>query len=131
MGAGTAHVTLPAHLMCAVGRSGASPNTHSPPALTETTPRGPHSHLGTQPGGVQPCLVSRGPPAHRTQGTHQARWRQEAVDPGDAPHALQALLGLDGDRAQGPAQASGRHRHLDAGPGRPGQPLPPVGPRPA
>lgn len=37
MGEGPAHVTLPAHLTRAVGRSGASPNTHSPPALAETT----------------------------------------------------------------------------------------------
>lgn len=74
---------------------------------------------------------SRSPAAHPARGTHQARRRQEAVDPGDAPHALQALLGLDGDGAQGPAQASGRHRYLDTAPSRPGRPLPLVGPHSA
>lgn len=72
-----------------------------------------------------PCLAAPGlRPPH--EGTHQAGRGQKAVDPGDAPHALQALLGLDGDRAERPAQASRRHRHLDAGPHGPGQPLPPV-----
>lgn len=69
--------------------------------------------------------------AHPAQRTHQARWRQEAVDPGDAPHALQALLGLDGDCAQRPPEASRGHRHLDAGPRRPGRSPPPVWPRAA
>lgn len=78
-----------------------------------------------RPGGT------RRPATHPAARTHQAGWRQEAVDPRDAPHALQALLGLDGDGAQGSAQAGRGHRHLDAGPRRPGQPLPLVRPCPA
>ena len=51
----------------------------------------------------------------RALGTHRAWLREEVVDVGDAPHALQVLLGLDGDRAHRPRQLTPAHRHLDAG----------------
>lgn len=46
--------------------------------------------------------------------TYHFGWRQEVVYPGDAPHALQVLLRLDGNSAEGSAHLTSRHRHLDA-----------------
>lgn len=45
------------------------------------------------------------------------RWGlgEQSVDPGDAPHALEVLLRLNGDRAQRSAELPSCHRHLDAG----------------
>ena len=51
----------------------------------------------------------------RELGTHRARLREEVVDARDAPHALQVLLGLNGDRAHGAGQLPSSHGHLDAG----------------
>lgn len=82
--------------------------------------RNPRRKPSSEGGGQQPPTTEK--------GTHQARRREEAVDPRDAPHALQALLSLDGDRAQRPSKTRRCHRHLDTGPGGPGQPLGPVWP---
>lgn len=46
--------------------------------------------------------------------TYRSRLRQEVVDPGDAPHALEVLLCLNGDSAQGSTELPSCHRHLDA-----------------
>lgn len=106
-------------------RGAAEPAQHGPCRDVDGTPRKEPRGRTPRPGGP------RRPATHPAARTHQAGWRQEAVDPRDAPHALQALLGLDGDCAQGSAQAGRGHRHLDAGPRWPGQPLPLVRPRPA
>lgn len=47
--------------------------------------------------------------------TYQLRLREEVVDPGYAPHALEVLLCLDGDGAQGSSELLSCHCHLDTG----------------
>lgn len=46
---------------------------------------------------------------------YRSRLREEVIDSGDAPHALEVLLSLDGDGVQGPVELPSCHRHLDAG----------------
>lgn len=47
--------------------------------------------------------------------TYRAWLRQEVVDAWDAPHALQVLLRLDGDRAECSCKWATSHGHLDTG----------------
>lgn len=49
---------------------------------------------------------------------YRFRLGEQSVDLGDAPHALEVLLRLNGDRAQRSAKLPSCHRHLDAGLGR-------------
>lgn len=50
-----------------------------------------------------------------TLKTYWFRLREEVVDPGDAPHALEVLLCLDGDGADGSSELPSCHCHLDTG----------------
>lgn len=49
-----------------------------------------------------------------TLKTYRFRLRDVVVDPGDAPHALEVLLCLNGDGAHGSTDLPSCHRHLDA-----------------
>lgn len=50
-----------------------------------------------------------------SMGAYRFRLGKIVVDPGDAPHAFQVLLGLDGDGAQGASDLPSCHGHLDTG----------------
>ena len=50
-----------------------------------------------------------------TLKTYRFRLREEVVDPGDAPHALEVLLCLDGDGTRGSSELPSCHRNLDTG----------------